>query len=127
MGRYKEALWGFECPYRDACPHLDGLSTTWTQILIADAQRDDYRNGHLALHAERELKTLEAEQNDSELKMNDSRPRIRRSTSGSSNPTGLRTAPQLRMVCRTRRPTGEDRPADIRRGIAEFRIMLTRS
>lgn len=27
--RGEQAPWDFECPYRDHCPHLDGLSTHW--------------------------------------------------------------------------------------------------
>jgi hypothetical protein len=59
MGRYKEAPFGFVCPYQNACPHLDGISATWASVLLADAQKDQYRDGHLALYAEKELKTLE--------------------------------------------------------------------
>jgi transposase len=29
VARYPEAPPGFECPYRDRCPHLGGLSTAW--------------------------------------------------------------------------------------------------
>lgn len=61
MGRYKEAPWGFVCEYRHACPHLGGISATWASCLIADADADRFRDGHLALHAEKEIKTLEAE------------------------------------------------------------------
>ena len=46
MGRYKEAPSGFQCPYRDACPHLRGFSTTWANHLIADAQSDTFRDAH---------------------------------------------------------------------------------
>ena len=60
MGRYKEAPFGFQCSYRHACPHLGGISTTWASLLIADRDRDGFRDGHLAIHAEKELKTLEA-------------------------------------------------------------------
>ena len=27
--RRKQAPWNFECPYKDSCPHLEGLSTHW--------------------------------------------------------------------------------------------------
>ncbi len=37
MGRYKEAPFAFQCEYRHACPHLHGTSTTWANILLADA------------------------------------------------------------------------------------------
>lgn len=61
MGRYKEAPFGFQCEYRHACPHLDGISTTWAKILLADAERDAFRDGHFARYAEKELETLEKE------------------------------------------------------------------
>ena len=60
MGRYKEAPWGFECPYKDACPYL-GMSTTWASLLISDAQRDQYRNAHACKEYELEVKALEEE------------------------------------------------------------------
>lgn len=61
MGRYKEAPFGFDCPYRHACPHLGGISATWAGILISDAENDKFRDGHLERCAEKELKTLETE------------------------------------------------------------------
>lgn len=61
MGRYKEAPFGFQCEYRHACPHLHGTSTTWANILLADAEMDGLRDGHLACHAEKEIETLEKE------------------------------------------------------------------
>jgi transposase len=60
MGRYKEAPFGFECLYRNACPHLGGISATWANILISDAESDSFRDGHLERCAEKEIKTLEA-------------------------------------------------------------------
>lgn len=59
MGRYKEAPWGFECDYRHACPHLHGISTTWANLLIADAESDKFRDGHLERDAEKEIRLLE--------------------------------------------------------------------
>jgi transposase len=59
MGRYKEAPFGFDCPYQNACPHLGGISATWAKILISDANGDRYRDGHLERCAEEEIKTLE--------------------------------------------------------------------
>ena len=59
MGRYKEAPFGFVCDYRNACPHLGGISATWASILISDAETDRFRDGHFARHAEKEIKTLE--------------------------------------------------------------------
>lgn len=60
MGRYKEAPFGFDCPYRNACPHLGGISATWANILISDADADKFRDGHWEHCAEKELQTLEA-------------------------------------------------------------------
>lgn len=59
MGRYKEAPSEFVCEYRNACPHLGGISATWASLLIDDAESDKFRDGHFALHAEKEIKTLE--------------------------------------------------------------------
>jgi transposase len=48
MGRYKEAPPGFQCPYRDACPHLNGRSTKWTNELLSDLEEDTYRDSQSA-------------------------------------------------------------------------------
>jgi hypothetical protein len=53
MGRYKEAPFGFECEYKDKCPHLS-MSTTWAKLTIADFDKDgdiDYIAGNLGLNA----------------------------------------------------------------------------
>jgi hypothetical protein len=71
MGRYKEAPWGFVCEYRHACPYLGGISATWANILISDAERDKFRDGHLDRCAEKEIQTLECalEKATAELEM----------------------------------------------------------
>ena len=46
MGRFKEAPSGYQCPYRDACPHLGGISTKWANSLIADAEAATFRDNH---------------------------------------------------------------------------------
>jgi transposase len=61
MGRYKEAPSGFQCPYRDACPHLRGLSTIWVNALISDAQSDTFRDGHYVGRVTEELAALQAD------------------------------------------------------------------
>ena len=61
MGRYKQAPDGFQCPYRHACPHLDGLSTTWASQLIRDADQDCFRDAHFVGCAEAELAALQAD------------------------------------------------------------------
>jgi len=48
------------CEYRHACPYLGGISATWANILISDAERDKFRDGHLDRCAEKEIKTLES-------------------------------------------------------------------
>jgi len=52
--RFKEAPPGFQCPYRDACPHLDGRSTTWTKELLRDLESDTYRDSHWAANLSEE-------------------------------------------------------------------------
>ena len=44
MGRYKQAPWNFECPYRKGCPHMDGISAMWAWSTFQDA--DVERNEH---------------------------------------------------------------------------------
>ena len=46
MGRYKQAPWNFQCPFRNACPHMGGISATWAGLLISDRDRDYFREGH---------------------------------------------------------------------------------
>jgi len=40
VGRSKQAPWDFECPYQHNCPHLEGFSTTWTNIQLKGRDRD---------------------------------------------------------------------------------------
>lgn len=61
MGRYKEAPWGFQCPYQNACPHLGGISATWASCLLSDKDKDAFRDGHAWIEAEKELKALDEE------------------------------------------------------------------
>lgn len=61
MGRYKQAPNSFECPYRHACPHLGGLSTTWATELIRDAEQDSFRDSHFLGATEDELAALQAD------------------------------------------------------------------
>lgn len=61
MGRYRQAPYGYQCPYRDACPHLGGISTTWTNELIRDARDDSYRDSHFIGHAKEEITALQAD------------------------------------------------------------------
>jgi hypothetical protein len=61
MGRKQQAPYDFQCPYRDACPHLGGISTTWATEIIRDAQEDTYRNCHFVGHAQEELAALQGD------------------------------------------------------------------
>jgi hypothetical protein len=61
MGRYKEAPFGYQCPYQHRCPHLGGISATWASLLIREAHDDSYRNGHLARNAEAGIASLTAD------------------------------------------------------------------
>jgi transposase len=77
MGRYKEAPHGYQCPYRDACPHLDGRSTIWSMQLIADAQDDSLRDCHFVGHAEEELAALRADNERLEKENTELRARLK--------------------------------------------------
>src|SRR3972149_11789596 len=61
MGRSKQAPSSFECPYRHACPHLGGLSTTWATELLRDAEQDSFRDSHFAGAAADELAALQGD------------------------------------------------------------------
>ena len=61
MGRHKQAPWGYECPYKHACPHLDGISATWASLLLYDVDRDRFRDGPSMIEAEKEIKALDEE------------------------------------------------------------------
>ena len=37
MGRYPEAPWDFDCPYKHRCPHMKGHSSTWALLRIKRA------------------------------------------------------------------------------------------
>jgi len=60
MGRFKEAPWGFHCPYKDACPHL-GMSTPWASCLLSDVNSEGFRDGHFSIEAEKEIQALDEE------------------------------------------------------------------
>lgn len=59
MGRYRQAPAGFECPYKDACPHL-GMSTTWTPLLLGDLERAEMRYLQALREAEARAEAAEA-------------------------------------------------------------------
>ena len=61
MGRSKEAPYGFECPYRNACPHLGGMSTRWANSLVADAHHGAFGHSHYVALITEENAALEAD------------------------------------------------------------------
>lgn len=60
MARYREAPYGFECPYLHKCPHL-GISAVYASALLSDIERDEYRNGHALIEAMKEIDALNEE------------------------------------------------------------------
>jgi transposase len=44
MGKKPQAPWGYQCPWQDACPHLEGMSTHW---MWARHQEDIWQNHDL--------------------------------------------------------------------------------
>jgi hypothetical protein len=77
MGRFKEAPFGYQCPYRDACPHLAGMSTTWTLELTRDLEGDTYRDSHYIGMVEEENAALQADNNRLEKENADLRARLK--------------------------------------------------
>jgi hypothetical protein len=77
MGRYKQAPYGYQCPYRDACPHLGGISTTWANELIRDARDDSYRDSHFVGHAREEIAELQADNQRLEKEITELRIRLK--------------------------------------------------
>jgi len=57
--RYRKAPDGFGCPYRNACPHMDGISAQWA----SDVFRDQWRMGEQVRTLEADLKQLREENN----------------------------------------------------------------
>ena len=60
MARYKEAPYGFECPYLHKCPHL-GISAVYASAMLSDIERDECRNGHALIGAMKEIDALDEE------------------------------------------------------------------
>lgn len=58
MGRYKEAPYGFECPYKNACPHL-GMSVKWANSLINDAANENFHEGWRRFENDEYITSLE--------------------------------------------------------------------
>ena len=64
----RKAPSGYDCPYRRACPHLEGLSTRWVfeEYQKMPLRESDLHNDLEALDAEnreyrRQIKALETE------------------------------------------------------------------
>jgi len=68
MGRYKEAPYGFVCPYRKACPHL-GMSAKWAKLLIADASNETFHEGWRRFENEEYVTSLEKDNEDLEKRV----------------------------------------------------------
>jgi hypothetical protein len=114
MGRYPEAPFDYQCPYQHCCPHLGGISATWASCLIADAQKDEYRDGHLARNAEAEIAALQADLDRAEKDNADLRARLKmehasrfkpnRPPPDQNNPPGKRGAPKGHPPWSRRKP-----------------------
>jgi transposase len=61
MGGPKQAPYGYQCPYRDACPHLNGRSAIWSNYLIDDISEDTYRDSHYVGRVTEENAALRAD------------------------------------------------------------------
>ena len=68
MGRYKEAPFGFVCPYRKACPHL-GMSAKWARVLIDDARNETFHTGWRQFEDEEYVTSLEKDNKDLEKRI----------------------------------------------------------
>jgi len=77
MGRNKHAPRGFECPYKHACPHLDGISATWASLLLCDVDRDRFRDGPSMIEAEKEIKALDEENRELTARVAELESRLR--------------------------------------------------
>ena len=60
MARYKEAPYGFKCPYLHKRPHL-GISAVYASAMLSDIERDEFRNGHALIEAMKEIDALNEE------------------------------------------------------------------
>jgi uncharacterized coiled-coil protein SlyX len=60
MGQHKQAPFGFDCPYKMACPHLQGISAKWANVLLADLERKQFEQNHFIGDTEREIAALQA-------------------------------------------------------------------
>src|ERR1700722_13787105 len=97
MGRYKEAPPGFQCPYRHACPHLNGRSTTWTNELLRDLEGDDFRDSHGVAALAEEVAALQADNERLEKENAELRARL-------SAEHGSRFKPNRRPLLREDKP-----------------------
>jgi transposase len=91
MGRFKQAPDGFQCPYRDACPHLDGISTKWANSLIADAQGDTFRDSHYVARLTEENAALQADNQRLERENAELRARLKTQHASRFKPKRLPT------------------------------------
>lgn len=47
MGRYKQAPYGFACPYANNCPHLEGISTQWAWTVYQESSLERSAHWHI--------------------------------------------------------------------------------
>lgn len=126
MGRYKEPPWGFQCPYRHACPHLGGISATWASSLLADVDNDRFRDGHSWIEAEKEIKALDEENRELSARVAELESRLKqqhrlrfkpnqgRKTDRATGATGRkRGAPKGHRPWRRRKPDHVDRTVPV--------------
>jgi transposase len=102
MGRNKEAPPGFQCPYRHACPHLNGRSTTWTNELLRDLEGDVFRDSQGAAALAEEVAALQADNERLEKENAELRARL-------AAEHGSRFKPNRRLVLledKPKRPRG---------------------
>jgi transposase len=59
MSRCKDAPFGFECPYRHNCPHLDTLSTTWVMEVYQESFELRERLHRLEADSQRRIEELQ--------------------------------------------------------------------
>ncbi len=124
MGRHKHAPWGFNCPYRQACPHLDGISAKWASLQLYDLDRDQFRDWHSLAAAEKEVKALDEENRELSARVTELESRLkqnhrlrfkpnRKTLSQDRESPRKRGAPAGHPPWRRRKPSGVDRSVSV--------------
>lgn len=76
MGRYKEAPSGFQCPYKDHCPHL-GMSAKWAALEISDARNQRSTQGWRRFENEEYVRALEEENKAKDSQIDELKARLK--------------------------------------------------